>query len=163
MNACAKRFSLIAGLVMLCGSGGAAASELQSLSDAEMSEVAGRGMVAPVALQMLGRQEQDAAYVSAGDATAALNALSVQAANNLDRQLAQQQMQTATVGLQTTIRLAQTLATVSAVLAPIGTTSLGAIAVPGLFGLGGLSALGGLGALPNLPQPNTNNGGNQKH
>ena len=160
MNRDAKRFHLIAGLALACVAGSVAAGELQPLSDSEMSEVAGRGMVA---LQALGRQEQDAAFVSAGDATAALNALSAQAATNMERELAQQQMQTATVGLQAAIRLTQTLATVSSTLAPLGALNLGSVAMPGLFGLGalgGLSSLGGLASLPGLSQynGNSNNG-----
>lgn len=89
----------------------ASATGLRPLSESEMSQVYGQGL-APT---LLNAQEQGAAYASAGDALAAMSSLTADGARNLDRELSQQQVQAATVGLQTSIHLAQTLGTTSTV------------------------------------------------
>jgi hypothetical protein len=66
---------------------GASASELRALSENEMSGVYGQGLAVPAGFGLLSAQEQGGAYASAGDATAALGAMSGDSAKNLERQM----------------------------------------------------------------------------
>lgn len=128
---------------------GASASELRALSENEMSGVYGQGLAVPAGFGLLSAQEQGGAYASAGDATAALGAMSGDSAKNLERQMAQQQLQLASTGLQATIKTAQTLAVATQALAPVAMT-IPVLPFPFL----------GLGALPALPAlPGNGSGG----
>jgi hypothetical protein len=108
-----SRPALILLLGLACTAAGA--SGLRPLSESEMSQVYGQGLAAA----LLNAQEQGAAYASAGDALAAMSSLTADGARNLDRELSLQQVQAATAGLQTSIRLAQTLGATSAVAANV--------------------------------------------
>ncbi len=121
----------------------AASAATSALSENEMSGVYGRGLSDPtlVALGALGSvSEQNNA--SAADTASTLGAISASNVQALDRQLAQQRLQTATVSMQTTLKLAQTMAAVTQVLAPIA--SLGALPILGLFTPPMLANLGAL-------------------
>jgi hypothetical protein len=119
----------------------ASAGELRPLSEGEMSSVYGRGL-SEVAVGALTTQQQSGSYASAsaGDALAAMSAMTSDGTRNLDRQLSQQQVQTATVGVATTIRMAETLATAAQILAPIDTV-LPMMPFPLLFSLPTLPSL----------------------
>ena len=145
----------LAAALLVSSSGALAATDLKPLSDSEMSGVYGQGLSQPTlaALAALSSSEQGGAFASApaGDLLASASALSTDGAQSLDRQMAQQRIQTAASGMQTTVKLAETLATVSKILSPLGAlTVLGAMQLP-LFGLP---------ALPTLPTlPNTSSSG----
>lgn len=151
MNASDVRRGVVVGALLALSAFAAAASELRAMSESEMSDVHGRGVADAAAFGALTAQEQSGSYASAGDAQAALVALSSDSTKNLERQLAQQQLQTATTGLQATIRMAQTLATASQILAPVATTLP---MLPFLF-------MPGLGALPVLPNNGSSSSGNK--
>jgi hypothetical protein len=109
----------------------AASSELHALSESEMSDVYGRGLSQPTlaAFGVLTPAEQGNAYAaaSANEVLAALSSLTTEGTQSLDRQMAQQRVQTAT-GLQ--------------ILSPVnGLTSLPLIPFPLLFTLPSLPSL----------------------
>ena len=87
--------------------GAVQAGEARSMSDEEMAQVWGFGLSTPT-LQALTRQDQSASYASADGAMTALTTLTAEGTATLERQTARQQVQSATVGLQQTMRLAQT-------------------------------------------------------
>jgi len=109
------------------------AGGLHVLSDEEMSQVRGFGLSAPT-LQTLTRQDQSASYASADGAFAALTHLTAEGTATLERQTASQQMAAATVGLQQTIRLAQTLSATARLTTPVPGVGLPGLSFPG-FGL----------------------------
>lgn len=118
---------------------GACATELRALSETEMSAVYGRGLGDPAlnALGALSTKDQGNAALSssASDALAGLAALTGDA-QNLDRQLQQQRLQYAATGLQTTLRIAQTMLAVDKALAPIASNlALPMMGMPFLFPL----------------------------
>lgn len=154
MNASNVRRGAVLGALLALAACAAAASELRPLSENEMSDVYGRGIADPSAFGALTTQEQGGAYASAGEPQAALGALSSESSKNLERQLAQAQLQTSTTGLQATIKLAQTLATASQILAPVA-VAIPVLPFPFLFGLG---ALPGMPSLPSLPNNGNSNG-----
>jgi len=126
----------------------ASSSELRALSESEMSAVHGRGLSDPTldALGVLTTQEQGASGLSAADALAAFSALSADGTRTLDHQLTQQRLQTSADGVQTTVKLAQSLVALDKAVVPIASTvTLPFMMVP-MFGL---PALANLGALPN--------------
>ena len=115
----------------------AATGELHAMSDAEMSDAYGRGLSEPTltALGALTPQEQSGSAVSApADALAALVLLPADGLQALDRQLAQQRTQTATLSLQTTLKIAQTLLALANALAPLTNN----VTMPTLPGLGAI-------------------------
>jgi hypothetical protein len=123
----------------------AATAQLRALSETEMSGVYGRGLTEPTlsALGALTTQEQGGSAVpasAAGDALSALGALSGDAANGIDRQLAQQRLQGGTTTIQADVKAVQTLATLSSLLAPIG-GGLPMLPFPLLFALPALPSL----------------------
>jgi hypothetical protein len=100
----------------------AATGELHAMSEAEMSDAYGRGLSEPTlnALGALTTQEQSSSAVSASaDALAALGMLPTDGLQAIDRQLAQQRVQTATLSLQTTLKITQTLLALATALAPL--------------------------------------------
>lgn len=125
----------------------ASATDLRPLSEDEMAGVYGRGLAEPTAAAFgaLSTQEQGNSYASAGDPFVALGTLSTEGAKGLERQLAQQQLQTATTGLQATLKLSQTLATVSTLLGPVTSLVLPVMPFPLLFALPTLPAMPGNG------------------
>ena len=123
----------------------AASSELHALSESEMSDVYGRGLSQPTlaAFGLLTPAEQGNAYAaaSANEVLAALSSLTTEGTQSLDRQMAQQRVQTAT-GLQTTIKLAETLTIAGQILSPVNAlTSLPLLPFPLLFTLPSLPSL----------------------
>ena len=125
--------------VLVLASTGASATELRALSETEMSAVYGRGLGDPAlnALGALSTKDQGNAALSssASDALAGLAALTGDA-QNLDRQLQQQRLQYAATGLQTTLRIAQTMLAVDKALAPIASNlALPMMGMPFLFPL----------------------------
>ena len=153
MNASHVRRGAALGALLVLSAFAAAASDLRALSENEMSDVYGRGLADGPAFAALTTQEQGSAFASAGDAQAMLGTLSSDSSKNLERQLAQAQLQTATTGLQGTIKLAQTLAVTSQILAPV------AVAIPVLP----FPFLFGLGMMPGLPSLPNNGSSNGKH
>ena len=137
----------LAAALALSASGASAATELQALSDTEMSAVYGRGLTEPTlsALGALTTQEQGNSAVpaaAANDVLASLGALSSDGAQAIDRQLVQQRLQGTTTTLQTSLKALQTLAALNGALAPIaGGLSLPLMPFPMLFALPGLDAL----------------------
>jgi len=104
-----------------------------------MSAVYGQGLGDPAlnALGALSTKDQGNAALSssASDALAGLAALTGDA-QNLDRQLQQQRLQYAATGLQTTLRIAQTMLAVDKALAPIASNlALPMMGMPFLFPL----------------------------
>jgi hypothetical protein len=134
---------VLGALLTLCACAAAAATgELRALSDGEMSDVYGQGLSTPTlaAFGALGTGEpgNSAVPASPSDAAALLGGLTTSGAQGLERLLAQQRQQSATTGLQATIRLAQTMA----VVAPIaGLASLPILGFPMLFQLPALPSL----------------------
>ncbi len=135
-----------AALALSCA--GAFAGELHALSESEMSSVYGQGLGDP-ALSVLGQASQQGGNAqSAAAASDALSGLGALAGDlqNLDRQLTQQRLQNAASGMQTTLKITQTMLAVDKALTPIASNiGLGMLAFP-MFGLAGLA---GLDALPN--------------
>lgn len=124
---------------LVASSGAFAATELRPLSESEMSDVYGRGLTPPAlsAIGVLSASEQANASASATsvDLAAAMGALSADGAQGLDRQMAQQRIQTAGNGLQVTIKLAETMTVASQILSPLQALAmLGAMPLP-LLGL----------------------------
>ena len=119
----------------------AATGELRALSDSEMSGVYGQGL-SQAAFGVLTTQEQSGSYASSSqaDALASMALLSSDSTRSLDRQLSEQQAQTATVGVQATIKMAQTLAAVAQFSAPVATV-LPVMPFPLLFTLPALPSL----------------------
>jgi hypothetical protein len=118
-------------------SSGAFATGLRALSETEMSAVYGQGLGDP-ALNVLGAlstkdQGNTAVSSSAADALAGVAALTSDA-QNLDRQLQQQRLQYAATGLQTTLKITQTMLAVDKALAPIASNiALPIMGMPFLF------------------------------
>ena len=133
----------LAAALALSSSGAFAATELHALSETEMSDVYGRGLSQPTlaAFGVLTPAEQGNAFAaaSANDILATLGSLTAEGAQSLDRQLAQQRVQTATTGLQGTIKLAETLTIAGQVLLPLN--GLPVIPFPLLFTLPSLPSL----------------------
>jgi len=130
---------LVVAAALALTSSGACATELRALSETEMSAVYGRGLGDPAlnALGALSTKDQGNAALSssASDALAGLAALTGDA-QNLDRQLQQQRLQYAATGLQTTLRIAQTMLAVDKALAPIASNlALPMMGMPFLFPL----------------------------
>jgi len=130
---------LVVAAALALTSSGACATELRALSETEMSAVYGRGLGDPAlnALGALSTKDQGNAALSssASDALAGLAALTGDA-QNLDRQLQQQRLQYAATGLQTTLRIAQTMIAVDKALAPIASNlALPMMGMPFLFPL----------------------------
>ena len=141
-------FGMAVGAILGLSSVAAMASsgELRPLSESEMSSVYGRGL-SDATVGALTTQQQSGSYASAsaGDALAAMALLTNDSTRSLDRQLSQQQIQTGTVGIQSTIKLAQTLATAAQILAPIDTV-LPMMPFPFLLGLPTLPSLAAINA-----------------
>ncbi len=141
-------FGMAVGAILGLSSVAAMASsgELRPLSESEMSSVYGRGL-SEATVGALTTQQQSGSYASAsaGDALAAMALLTNDSTRSLDRQLSQQQIQTGTVGIQSTIKLAQTLATAAQILAPIDTV-LPMMPFPFLLGLPTLPSLAAINA-----------------
>jgi len=137
----------LAAVLTLCAPGAfAASSELHALSESEMSDVYGRGLSQPTlaAFGVLTPAEQGNAFAaaSANDVLAVLGSLTAEGTQSLDRQMAQQRAQTATTGLQTTIKLAETLTIAGQILSPLnGLSGLPMIPFPLLFTLPSLPGL----------------------
>ncbi|HEY9028030.1 MAG TPA: hypothetical protein VIP05_27305 [Burkholderiaceae bacterium] len=131
--------ALVVAAALALSSSGAFATELHALSEAEMSAVYGQGLGDP-ALNVLGAmsvKDQGNAAVSAtaADALAGLAALSSDV-QNLDRQLQQQRLQNATTGMQTTLKITQTMFAVDKALAPIASNvALPVLGMPFMFPL----------------------------
>jgi len=125
--------------VLVLASTGASATELRALSETEMSAVYGQGLGDP-ALNVLGAlstkdQGNAAVAASATDALAGVAALTGDA-QNIDRQMQQQRLQNAAQGLQTTLRITQTMFAVDKALAPIASNlALPMLGMPFLFPL----------------------------
>jgi hypothetical protein len=108
----------LATALALSASGAFAANELHALSETEMSAVYGRGLSEPT-LTALTTQEQGNSAVAVSEALSALGAMSGDGAQDIDRQMAQQRQQAAT-GVQANLKIAQTMASLSNALAPLG-------------------------------------------
>jgi len=137
-SSCIPQGLLVAAALVLAASA-ASASELRALSETEMSAVYGQGLGDP-ALNVLGAlsakdQGNSAVSASAADALAGVAALTGDA-QNLDRQLQQQRLQNAAQGMQTTLRITQTMFAVDKALAPIASNlALPLMGMPFLFPL----------------------------
>ena len=130
-----RRLALAAALAL--SSCGVFAGELRALGESEMSSVYGRGLSGPTlqALGALTAQEQSGSGLSATDALAALGALTADRTQGLDHQLTQQRLQAGADGVQATVKLAQSLATLDKALLPIASVvTLPFLMVP-MFGL----------------------------
>jgi len=130
---------LVVAAALALTSSGAFATELRALSETEMSAVYGQGLSDPAlnALGALSTKDQGNAALSssASDALAGLAALTSDA-QNLDRQLQQQRLQYAATGLQTTLKITQTMLAVDKALAPIASNlALPMMGMPFLFPL----------------------------
>jgi hypothetical protein len=137
--------ALAGALALSCCGALAASGQWHALSETEMSDVHGRGLSEPTlsALGALTTQEQGSSAVSASsDAVAALGSLTGDGLQGLDRQMAQQRLQTAATGLQATLKITQTLLTPGSALAPIASSvALPVLPFPLLFALPSLSAI----------------------
>jgi hypothetical protein len=148
---CIPRSLVVAAVMALSSAAACAASgEPRALSESEMSEVYGRGIAPPAlaAFGALSATEQGGAYAtaSAADVLASVNQLSDDGAQGLDRQLAQQRLQSASAGVQATLKLTETITISGQVLVPLnGLAGLSALPFPLLFVLP---------ALPSLPAIN---------
>ena len=128
---------LVVAAALALSSSGAFATELRALSETEMSAVYGQGLGDPAlsALGALSSKDQGNAAVSA-TAADALNGFAALTgdAQNLDRQLQQQRLQYAATGLQTTLKITQTMFAVDKALAPIASNlALPMMGLPFLF------------------------------
>jgi len=130
---------LVMAAVLALSSSGAFATELRALSETEMSAVYGQGLGDP-ALNVLGalsakEQGNAAVTASAADALAGLAALTTDV-QNLDRQLQQQRLQNAATGMQTTLKITQTMFAMDKALAPIASNvALPVLGMPFMFPL----------------------------
>jgi len=130
---------LVVAVALVLASSGASATELRALSETEMSAVYGQGLGDP-ALNVLGAmsakdQANSAVSASAADALAGVAALTSDA-QNIDRQLQQQRLQNAAQGMQTSLRITQTMFAVDKALAPIASNlALPMMGMPFLFPL----------------------------
>jgi hypothetical protein len=130
---------LVVAIALVLSSSAACATELRALSETEMSAVYGQGLGDP-ALNVLGAmsakdQGGSAVSASAADALAGVAALTSDA-QNIDRQLQQQRLQNAAQGLQTTLKITQTMFAVDKALAPIASNlALPMMGMPFLFPL----------------------------
>jgi len=122
------------GVAMFVGgtlvAGAVQAGEARAMSDEELAQVWGFGLSAPT-LQVLTRQDQSASYASADGALTTLSTLTAEGTATLERQTARQQMQSATVGLQHTMQLAQTLAVASRLVTPVPALVVPVLPLPG--------------------------------
>jgi ABC-type uncharacterized transport system permease subunit len=142
---------LVVAAALALTSFGACATELRALSETEMSTVYGQGLSDPAlnALGALSTKDQGNAALSssAGDALAGVAALTSDA-QNLDRQLQQQRLQFAATGLQSTLKITQTMLAVDKALAPIASNiALPLMGLPFMFPL----PLASLEAIKNKP------------
>jgi hypothetical protein len=123
------------GFVVLVGgalaAGAVQAGAARALGDDEMAKAWGRGLDEST-LQVLTRQDQSASYASADGAFTALATLTEEGAATLERQTARQQAQAATVGMQQTLRLAQTLVAATQIVAPLVGIVSPVMSVPGI-------------------------------
>ena len=132
-------YGLVVAVALVLASSGASATELWALSETEMSAVYGQGLGDP-ALNVLGAmsakdQANSAVSASAADALAGVAALTSDA-QNIDRQLQQQRLQNAAQGMQTTLRITQTMFAADRALAPIASNlALPMMGMPFLFPL----------------------------
>ena len=129
---------LVVAAALALGSSGAFATELRALSETEMSSVYGQGLGDP-ALNVLGamsaKDQGNAAVPSTGDALAGLAALTSDA-QNIDRQLQQQRLQSAAQGFQVTLKISQTMLAADKALAPIASNlGLPMLGLPFMFPL----------------------------
>ncbi len=138
----------LAGALALSSSGALAASgELSALSETEMSDVYGRGLSDPTlsAFGALTMQEQGNSAVSApssADAVAAFGPLSGDGLQSIERQMAQQRVQAGAMGLQTTLKITQTIMALGSALAPLASNvALPLMPFPLLFTLPALPSL----------------------
>ena len=137
-SSCIPQILVVAAALAL-GSSGAFATELRALSETEMSAVYGQGLGEP-ALNVLGAlstkdQGNAAVSSSATDALAGLAALTSDT-QNIDRQMQQQRLQNAATGLQTTLKITQTMLAVDKALTPITSNlALPMLGMPFLFPL----------------------------
>jgi len=132
------RLALAAALAL--SSCGVFAGELHALNESEMSSVYGRGLSAD-ALGLLTSQEQSGSGLSAADALVALGSLGADRVQGLDRQLTQQRLQATADGVESTVKLAQSLAGLDKAMVPIASTvALPFLMLP-MFGLPSLAAL----------------------
>lgn len=120
--------ALAALLALTCGAASAAGTELKPLSESEMSGVYGRGLSQPTlaAFGMLSTSEQAnaSAAATAGDLAASIATLSNDGSQTLERQLAQQRLQTAANGMQVTLKLADSLGSANQVLSPMAAMAM---------------------------------------
>lgn len=134
----------LAATLCLASSHASAASDLQALSETEMSSVYGRGLSEPT-LAALTAQEQGGSAVSAASANTALMSLAALSADDMqaiDRQMAQQRAQGATTAIQANLKIAQTMAALNGALAPLaGGLSLPMLPFPLLFAMPSLDAV----------------------
>lgn len=130
---------LVVAAALALGSSGAFATELRALSETEMSAVYGQGLGDP-ALNVLGAmsakdQGNAAVSSSAADSLGGLAALSSDA-QNIDRQMQQQRLQSAAQGFQVTLKISQTMLAVDKALAPIASNiGLPMLGLPFMFPL----------------------------
>ena len=147
LNRTPRHLALGAFLALAACAATAAPGELRALSEGEMSDVYGQGLSTPTlaAFGALSASEQGNSAISgsaANDSTALLGSLTVSGTQALDRQLAQQRLQEASTGLPASIKLAQSMASVTQALAPIGTlAALPMLGFPMLFVLPVLPSL----------------------
>ena len=138
--------ALAAALALSSSVAFAGSGQLQPLSESEMSGVYGRGLSDPTltALGALTTQEQSGSALSAADALVAAGALGADRVQGLDRQLTQQRLQATTDGVESTVKLAQSLAVLDKALAPVASTvTLPFLMLP-MFGLPSLATLDAL-------------------
>ncbi len=131
----------LAAALALSASGALAANVPHALSETEMSAVYGRGLSEPT-LTALTTQEQGSSAVAVTEALSALGAMSGDGAQDFDRQMAQQRQQAAATGVQANLKIAQTMASLSNALSPLGgAAALPLMPFPLLFTLPALTSL----------------------
>lgn len=138
--------ALAAALVLASSGASAAAGELRALSEAEMSDVYGRGLSDPAlsALGALALSEQSGSTVSeqaAAQALASFNGAAGDGLQSLDRQLTQQRLLAGANNVQASLKIESTLAALGGALAPIGGMGLPMFPIPFLFALPALPSL----------------------
>jgi len=138
----------LAAVLALSSSGALAAGELRALSESEMSDVHAQGLSTPAlaAFGALSTRDQSDSGVSSAVAAEALSGLAASSGDlqNLDRQLAQQRLQSAATGVQATLLITQTMLAADKALTPIAITlpfaGLSLLGLPGLASLASLPA-----------------------
>jgi len=128
----------------------ARAAELRPLSEDEMSSVHGQGLSAGTLQALSGAAVTGPSADALEQSLRALQGSGLDANRNLDKQLAQQQQQLASTGLQTSLQIAKTMAAVSQ-FGALPALTLPVLGLPLFF-------LPVLGALPTLPTPPSKNG-----